>query len=262
MIQWCAYCQRFLGEKVPYDSMSISHGICRSCLGKGLEHSLKSKAAYQALASIQKGLWEAGTGLDPDAAVKHCAEALAAQQRPIDVFMILAVPALHEVGKLWEKGRMSVAQEHRFTAFIEAIMGCLGGDVPESEAKGAPVLLINAEGNQHTLGVRLLALWLRSEGVLARAVYPGLPADEVAALVREVDPPIVGFSVSMEEQVPSVLAAIDRVLSLPKRRPVLLGGRAVRQGKIPPREGVIFALDLGERLEWIKGIAGQAAPQP
>jgi hypothetical protein len=36
MIRWCAYCQRFLGEFEPYDSLDTSHGICPSCVTKGV----------------------------------------------------------------------------------------------------------------------------------------------------------------------------------------------------------------------------------
>lgn len=31
MIRWCSYCQKFLGERAPFDDPSFTHGICERC---------------------------------------------------------------------------------------------------------------------------------------------------------------------------------------------------------------------------------------
>jgi hypothetical protein len=31
MIRWCSYCQAFIGEAPPFDSIVVTHGICRAC---------------------------------------------------------------------------------------------------------------------------------------------------------------------------------------------------------------------------------------
>ena len=34
MIRRCAWCDKYLGQKEPMDSMKVSHGICLVCLEK------------------------------------------------------------------------------------------------------------------------------------------------------------------------------------------------------------------------------------
>jgi len=31
MILWCAFCQRYQGEKAPFEDFSLSHGMCAAC---------------------------------------------------------------------------------------------------------------------------------------------------------------------------------------------------------------------------------------
>ena len=34
MLEWCSYCQRFMGESAPYENFAITHGCCAKCISQ------------------------------------------------------------------------------------------------------------------------------------------------------------------------------------------------------------------------------------
>ena len=109
------------------------------------------------------------------------------------------------------------------------------------------VLLVMAEGNFHTIGVRLLELALCLQGAKTHTVIPGLPAREVVALANRVQPRVVAVSVALPPQLESVRELKDLLGALPlEARPRLaVGGQAFRMGlEVPAGWGVQVCRDI------------------
>lgn len=249
MIQWCAYCQRFIGEKPPYDSFEISHGVCRSCNAKGLDLSDADVEQARWIAGLHAQLVDQGRTGDARTASALIDAAVEAGVKPVDILMGLLSPALHQLGAAWERGEISVADEHRFSAFAESLVelvaartapGAPANDVPY------PVVLVNAEGNAHTLGVRIASLWLRSRGVAALAIYPGTPAPDLVALVKALRPATLGISISIADQAPRAARVVEQLRAVPRLAGmrIVVGGNAVKRGLVTVPDGAILATDL------------------
>lgn len=93
------------------------------------------------------------------------------------------VPYLHEVGRLWRVGELSVAQEHLGSAAVRSLLGsrysCLSADESAPLAVGCTLA-----GELHELGALMAMISVAANGW--RTIYLGAncPAAEVAAVAK------------------------------------------------------------------------------
>ena len=110
----------------------------------------------------------------------------------------------------------------------------------------ATVLLLNAPGNKHLLGSRILALWLKSQCISARTAGEFLDLDDTVATVRDMGPTAVLISTALSEQREGVERLVQRIERLPNvpRPMIFVGGHAVKSGMMSPIRGVEFVTDI------------------
>lgn len=136
------------------------------------------------------------------------------------VLEVLA-PAQREVGRRWEDGRWTVAQEHAATAATDTALGLLALDA-EPSGNGGRALVACVEGEWHSLPARMAAEILRVRGWDVTFLGGSLPADDLARYVESQHPDVVGLSCSM----PVSLKGAARSIEACRRTgvPVLAGG--------------------------------------
>jgi methanogenic corrinoid protein MtbC1 len=245
MIRWCSYCQTFLGEAPPYEDFSFTHTICGPCQAKGYIHDARRIQAMQAVGRYYQRLIRAADAGDMVRAADLVDEGLGLGHRVGDLAWGVLQPLLRRIGERWAKGELSVANEHRFSApavaAIELLFAKDPALKPRRQHRRPEVLLVMAEGNYHSLGLRLVELAFCLRKKRTQTLMPGLPAKEVVTLVRSLRPKILGVSVSLAPQLRSVRELHALLQQLPaKTRPALIvGGQALRQGlALPPEWGV------------------------
>lgn len=104
-------------------------------------------------------------------------------------------PVLAEVGARWERGELSIGQEHLLTERVElAVRASLRS---LERADGPLVLLACVDFEQHVVGLLGAALRFAASG--ARTVVLGamMPAHALAEAVRSMAPRLVGLSMSV-----------------------------------------------------------------
>ena len=134
--------------------------------------------------------------------------------------------ALCEMGKGWECGRVTVAEEHVASDALARALGRVGDALP-SRLDGPRCLLACAGEDEHTLGLSLAELCLRELGWAPLWLGRRTPVGEMVRLVSGGQVSMVGLSASAllsDEQ--SLRALTDELGSACKERGValLLGG--------------------------------------
>lgn len=246
MFRWCAYCQRLIGESEPLSTYLITHGVCEACQDGFMSYvpersTLVARDLFAKLARL-------GASGDLEACEPFVRSALEAGLKGSEILIGLLHPALGELGSRWERGEVSVADEHRFTAFASRVLELVPfPSVPDTSLP--PILLAVVEGNEHDLGVRMLQRVAIERGRPCIAVHPGLPDDEVVALAREVRPALVGLSVSMPTLIAAAIRLYRRLREEPAcQAPLALGGNAFRRPHPPVPEGVRVLRSIDEFL--------------
>ncbi len=168
----------------------------------------------------------AGSQLEALAVVNRCIEN---GRSLIDVELHVVQPSLYHIGEEWQANRVSVAKEHMATAIAVSVMTMgLLRSLP-SEAIDRRVLLACVAGNNHCVGLRMVADAFQLSGWDVQYLGADVPTASIIRQAEEWEAHLVGLSVAFAQQVP---VAKEIVAQLAERfgrsRPaVIIGGLAI-----------------------------------
>lgn len=138
----------------------------------------------------------------------------------LDVFQ----PCLWEMGRRWQTGTVTVAQEHFVTAATQLAMAQLYPRLFATPRIGRSVVVASVGGELHELGGRMVADIFELRGWDSRFVGANTPADSVAQLASDIGADVVAVSATLPSHVPAVEAVVEAVRRRSDAR-VIVGGR-------------------------------------
>lgn len=173
-----------------------------------------------------------------------------------ELLLGVVAPAQHEVGARWQRGELTVAQEHWATEVAVGEVARLRQHFPPRHALGAAVVVAAPEGERHALAPLCLAALFAWRGWHVDLLGGDLPAAELARFVTARRPAVVALSVTLAASLPAAAAAARAVAALDPAPALLLGGTAFgRPPALPagfPEAAVVAdalaGLELAERL--------------
>lgn len=135
-------------------------------------------------------------------------------------------PALYDIGDLWQRNEITVAQEHLATAIAESLLTRLYMSVARfTKPPQRTVVFAGVEGNQHVLGLHIVADVFELAGWVVQYLGANTPTDSLLSHVDQVRPDVVGLSASMVQQLPSLQRAVQDLRSeFGSNRPVIVVG--------------------------------------
>lgn len=152
---------------------------------------------------------------------------LAAADRGVgveDLYLGVFQPCLWEVGRRWQSGQVTVAQEHLVTAAIQLAMAQLYPRVFSTPRVYRTVVVASVGGELHELGGRMVADIFELRGWDAHFVGGNVPAGSVADLAAKVEADVVAVSATLPSHLPDVEEVVRAVRARSDAR-VLVGGR-------------------------------------
>jgi excisionase family DNA binding protein len=167
--------------------------------------------------------------------------------------------ALVEMGRRWEAGALSIADEHLASERLSRALARLSGTLPMDP--GAPrALLATAEGDDHTLGLALAELCLREAGWATLWAGRGTPSAEIAAMVPRRAVRLVALSASCTSTDALALRRQARAVAQACRAggaQLALGGSGAWPEEL---EGALRFRSLEPFAAWARGLAARAGP--
>lgn len=150
--------------------------------------------------------------------------AMASGSEPEVLYLTALAPAMREIGDRWERGVLTVAEEHRAAAVMQRLVGRLGPMMRRAgRTKGTAV--IGAPPNDaHSLPVAMLADLLRRQGVAVVDLGADVPTDSFVEAV-EAAPRLLAVAITVstrdnDEAIAEVVRAVRRCTTAP----ILVGG--------------------------------------
>jgi MerR family transcriptional regulator, light-induced transcriptional regulator len=137
-------------------------------------------------------------------------------------------PTLVDIGEMWHLGTASVAQEHFASQFLRRKLLALLNIYDVSEGR-ATVVAACAPGEQHDLGLLLLALFLVRRNY--RVVFLGadVPIDALKQAVDQVRPEIVCISTATTATIDHAIQMSREVHTCNKNLLIFIGGQGAMQ---------------------------------
>jgi MerR family transcriptional regulator, light-induced transcriptional regulator len=184
----------------------------------------REAAALAGQASAEAAPRRAGVAaLDPDQARAQLADALEAFDEPhaqgaFDELLSIAtvdallsevvMPYLHDIGDRWQRGQLSVAQEHFASTVLRGrLLGLARG---WGRGAGPRALLACPEGERHDLGLIAFGLALRERGWRIDYLGPDTPVASIADAAQKTDPSVVVLSAVRPEPLEPIAALAAR----------------------------------------------------
>jgi methanogenic corrinoid protein MtbC1 len=157
---------------------------------------------------------------------------VAAGTPPDAILLDVITPAQHEIGRLWQVGRIEVAQEHFATAAGQRIMAELLEAHRRFIPAPAPGTFVGAcvAGERHDVGLHLVCDLFRLDGWAVHELGTDVAHAAILDAVRQHRPAVLGLSVTMSGQVwhaAEVIAALRAEPAIAQTH-VLVGGRPFR----------------------------------
>jgi methanogenic corrinoid protein MtbC1 len=158
-----------------------------------------------------------------------------------------------EIGARWATGRLDVQHEHFAAERLTDVLRSLR--LPyEDRASGPLVVLVTLPGEQHGLGLQMVALLLAVAGYRAALLGTDVPTDQIAQAARTMHARAVGVSISEASNPRSTRPRLTALRAdLPRRMTVLAGGSGAPA--LPPGSGITVMRDLAELDAWARRTA-------
>lgn len=196
------------------------------------ENSKKGQADQSAV-RLSRLYLDAVRAADAPGAFRVAAGALAGGMTIPEVYQRVITPAMHQIGELWAKGALTVADEHLATSLTHRVLAALRppvwvgrGSEDDSGASKRRVMLAAVEGEQHALGLRMAADVLEDAGFETIYLGADVPIGSLLQALDSLSPDMLGLSATMPElalELDQVAAAVRR--SHPRLQ-LLIGGQA------------------------------------
>lgn len=148
--------------------------------------------AARYLASVLEG--------DRLAACEHLVRAVHGGLTVKSAYLDVLAPVQEELGRLWHLNEISVAEEHFGTATTIMALAQLRGLTPRAPRDGRVVLATCVQGNDHDVGVRMVADFLEMNGWRAIHLGADVPVEDLAHAARSFGVHLAALSVSLPTQ--------------------------------------------------------------
>ncbi len=153
--------------------------------------------------------------------------ALTSSMDPADVYHEVLLPAMRSIGDRWERGELTVADEHQASAIAHRLVGRMGPRFVKRGRRRGTVVLGSVPGDQHSLPTAFLADLLRDRSFNVVDLGANTPVESfLDAVAQASDVVAVGVCLTapgLEAAGVAVIEALHETGDLP----VVVGGSAV-----------------------------------
>jgi len=146
--------------------------------------------------------------------------------------------SMYEIGLLWEKGLISVAQEHLVTSIVMRIMSYLYMNFILIENTKGKAIITASVNEHHEVGARMISDILELDGWDVKYLGANTPNNELIKIINEEKPDFIGISVTLAFNIGHVKDLITQIRSDSNldHMKILVGGYAFTFGVKNPEK--------------------------
>jgi DNA-binding transcriptional MerR regulator/methylmalonyl-CoA mutase cobalamin-binding subunit len=179
----------------------------------------------------------------------------------VDLLDRLLVPMMKRIGQGCSDGSLRTAHEHLASVVMRSFLDGMRGAYPANDSDPG-IIVTTPVFQHHELAALLVAATARSEGWRTTYLGPNLPAEEIAAAVRQRRASILALSITFPADDPQLgdeLKRIGRLLDGEAK--LIVGGRSARGYSAALNEiGAVRLNNLAELRRYLNEIRVHSQP--
>ena len=185
-------------------------------------------------------------------------EAMEAKLSAAEIDDGIIAPALWLVGDLWERGEITVADEHLATEISTRVLALQREAERLAVARGAHrVMLATPAGELHVVALRMVDNLLGEAGYDVVMLGPDVPAADLAAAAGRHEPHVICLSATMPGGTDRTLLAIDEVQQVRPQMSFVIGGRGL-SSRVRSEPGISVCERIPEVTEAVDAMVKRA----
>ena len=144
-----------------------------------------------------------------------------------EIYLDVLQSIQYEIGRLWHKGEVSIAQEHYCSATIEQIISQLYTKILSIKKKNTVYVGTCIDGELHQIGARMVAAFFEMDGWTTYYLGAKTPTNIILSTLEESNADILGISVSMStnhNKLKDLIETIKSSKNVLKKCKIMVGG--------------------------------------
>ena len=156
-----------------------------------------------------------------------------------DFFDKILKPVMYQIGDEWANNKISIATEHVASNVAQTLVKIIMDRGTTSGSK-KKILLCVPVGEEHHLGCDVIETFLTSKGYKVFNMGTSIPSESVLHFIEHNKLDLVMVSITLEDNLKAGQRLIKKIRDNFKV-PIVVGGYALEQEKIPKFDAEIFA---------------------
>jgi MerR family transcriptional regulator, light-induced transcriptional regulator len=162
-------------------------------------------------------------------------EDLIAQKVEIkDIYVDLFQRSMYHVGKMWEQGQLSIADEHIGTEITKSLMNKYTSKFMADKKVNKTALISCIDKEFHEIGARMAADVFELNGWSTYFLGACTPTREILKFIEIKKPDVVGLSFNFYMNVLRLFEVIDHIKKSYPAQQIIVGGQGVSREKENP----------------------------
>lgn len=191
--------------------------------------------------------------------VKDTEKALSMGMQPKDILDNALMPAINEVGELFDKGKyflpQLIAGAEAMKLSIEVLEPLMQNEDGEKEQL-ATVVIATVQGDIHDIGKNLVSLMLKNYGFNVIDLGKDVPKEEIIKAARENGADIIALSALMTTTMKEMKNVIDYAHAEKVDAKIIVGGAVVTQEYADEIGADGYSTDAADTVRLVKQILG------
>lgn len=161
-----------------------------------------------------------------------------------DLYGDMLQPVMHEIGILWQTGRISVDEEHYMTSITQTVLAQFYDRIFEKPRQGKTMVACTVGSELHEMGARMVSDLFENHGWDSIYLGAAVPLKALLGAVEKHRPHLVALSVTMPQYLTECKAMVE---ALKKQFPdtvVAIGGQAFTMSSVSKE---MFGADIHEK---------------
>ncbi|NWF89775.1 MAG: cobalamin B12-binding domain-containing protein [Ignavibacteriaceae bacterium] len=148
-----------------------------------------------------------------------------------DIYVDLFQRSMYHVGKMWEQGRLSIADEHLGTEITKSLMNRYAPKIASTKKINKTALVSCVDKEFHEIGARMAADVFELNGWHTYFLGACTPTREILKFIDIKRPDVVGLSFNFYLNIHRLYEVIDHIRKDYPNQQIIVGGQALVREK-------------------------------